>query len=194
MNVGWGTGASKFSNIASIYVEIETASIYVKIETRGLVSSQWKKYMKYSVYHVTDLANEIVRKPPYVIFIFSSFHFRFRFFIGEYLFHLLIILDFFPQYTNLNLFPLWHYSFYSFICIIDLIYDIIKIYLTFLLKSNDGRFIRYQLETDWNQQKIFFDNSCCKVKKYIWSIIVSYITKVHSHVNVSRNLKINKIL
>jgi hypothetical protein len=41
---------SKFSNIASIYV---------KIETRGLVSSQWKKYIKYSVYHVTDLANVI---------------------------------------------------------------------------------------------------------------------------------------
>jgi hypothetical protein len=38
------------------------ASIYVKIETGDLVSSQWKKYIKYYVYHVTDLANEIVRK------------------------------------------------------------------------------------------------------------------------------------
>jgi hypothetical protein len=37
--------------------------IRVKIETGGLVSSQWKKCIKYSVYHVTDLANEIVRKP-----------------------------------------------------------------------------------------------------------------------------------
>jgi hypothetical protein len=44
-------------------LNLVTASIYVKIETRGLVSSQWKKYIKYSVYHVTDLANEIVRKP-----------------------------------------------------------------------------------------------------------------------------------
>jgi hypothetical protein len=42
------------------------ASIYVKIETRGLVSSQWKKYIKYSVYHVADLANEIVRKPHHM--------------------------------------------------------------------------------------------------------------------------------
>jgi hypothetical protein len=49
-----GTGASKFSNIASIYV---------KIETRDLVTSQWKKYIKYSVFHVIDLANAIVRKP-----------------------------------------------------------------------------------------------------------------------------------
>jgi hypothetical protein len=51
---------SKFSNIASIYV---------KIETIGLVSSQLKKYIKYSVYsvyHVTDLANEIVRKPHHM--------------------------------------------------------------------------------------------------------------------------------
>jgi hypothetical protein len=51
---------SKFSNIASIYV---------KIETTGLVSSQLKKYIKYSVYsvyHVTDLANEIVRKPHHM--------------------------------------------------------------------------------------------------------------------------------
>jgi hypothetical protein len=27
---------------------------------------QWKKYIKYSVYHVTDLANEIVRKPHHM--------------------------------------------------------------------------------------------------------------------------------
>jgi hypothetical protein len=33
---------------------------HVKIETGGLVSSQWKKYIKYSVYHITELANEIV--------------------------------------------------------------------------------------------------------------------------------------
>ena len=43
-------GASKFSNIASIYV---------KIETRSLVSSQWQKYIKYSVYHVTGLAMKL---------------------------------------------------------------------------------------------------------------------------------------
>ena len=48
---------SKFSNITSIYL---------KIETRRLVSSQWKKYIKYSVYHVTDLANGIVRKPHHM--------------------------------------------------------------------------------------------------------------------------------
>jgi hypothetical protein len=42
------------------------ASIYVKIETRCLVSSQWKKYNKYSVYHVNDLANEIIRKPHHM--------------------------------------------------------------------------------------------------------------------------------
>jgi hypothetical protein len=29
-------------------------------------SSQWKKYIKYSVYHVTDLANDIVRKPHHM--------------------------------------------------------------------------------------------------------------------------------
>jgi hypothetical protein len=40
--------------------------INVKIETRGLVSSQWNKYIKYSVYHATDLANEIVRKPHHM--------------------------------------------------------------------------------------------------------------------------------
>jgi hypothetical protein len=40
-----------------------------KIETRRLVSSQCKKYIKYSVYHVTDLANENVRNMQYnVIF------------------------------------------------------------------------------------------------------------------------------
>ena len=27
---------------------------------------QWKKYIKYFVYHVTDLANEIVRKPHHM--------------------------------------------------------------------------------------------------------------------------------
>jgi hypothetical protein len=55
--VCWGTGASKFSNIASIYV---------KIETRNLVSSLQRKYIKYSVYDVTDLTNEIVRKPHHM--------------------------------------------------------------------------------------------------------------------------------
>ena len=40
--------------------------LYVKIETRRLVSSGWKKYIKYSVYHMTDLANEIVRKPHHM--------------------------------------------------------------------------------------------------------------------------------
>jgi hypothetical protein len=58
---------SKFSNIASIYLKIETYRQYfLKIETRRLVSSQRKKYIKYSVYHVTDLANEIVRKPRHM--------------------------------------------------------------------------------------------------------------------------------
>jgi hypothetical protein len=41
-------------------------SIWLKYETGGLVSSQWKKYIKYSVYHVTELANEIVWKPHHM--------------------------------------------------------------------------------------------------------------------------------
>jgi hypothetical protein len=38
----------------------------IKCYTRRLVSSQWKKYIKYSVYRATDLANEIVRKPHHM--------------------------------------------------------------------------------------------------------------------------------
>jgi hypothetical protein len=62
------TSGSTFSNIASIYLKNRNiASILKKkIETRRLVSSQWKKYIKYYVYHVTDLTNEIVRKPHHM--------------------------------------------------------------------------------------------------------------------------------
>ena len=63
---------SKFSNIAAILTvnmlkNRNIASIIIlRIETRRLVSSQWKKYIKYYVYHVTELANEIVRKQHYM--------------------------------------------------------------------------------------------------------------------------------
>jgi hypothetical protein len=62
---------SKFSNIVAILtVNIlknrNIASIFFKNRNKTSGFFTVGKYIKYSVYHVTDLANEIVRKPQHM--------------------------------------------------------------------------------------------------------------------------------